>query len=166
MNRHDCCILINSTPKYYEMAFLQITLLRRYAPLLKWRLFFATEVPEHPICQRLANELDVELLVLNENEAGFLESRVSSLTLIPQSMKYILPLQDDFLLDRAPMYSMIEEACRIMDMDRSVASLRLMPCPGPVSSDPLYNKDKVWQVLVTKKNALFTYQATLWRFRD
>ena len=43
MNRQDICILINSTPKYYYLLPLHLTLIRRYAPFLHWPIYFATE---------------------------------------------------------------------------------------------------------------------------
>jgi len=85
---------------------------------------------------------------------------------LPPEIFYVLPLQDDFILDREPMYDMLSEACRILDMDRNVASLRLTPCPGPASEDPLYNPGKVWRILTDNDDMVFTYQATLWRRID
>jgi hypothetical protein len=166
MERNDVCILINSTPKYYSILVLQVGLLRRYAPKLKWRVFLATEVPEHEICQRLIKDFGVELVILGENDSGFLESRAVGVRGLPSEITYVLPLQDDFLLDREPMYDMLEEACRILDMDRNVASLRLTPCPGPAAGDPLYNPGKVWRILTDYDDMVFTYQATLWRRID
>ena len=166
MERNDVCILINSTPKYYSILILQVGLLRRYAPKLKWRIFLATEVPDHEICQRLVKDFGVELVVLSQAQSGFLESRAAGVRGLPSEIMYVLPLQDDFLLDREPMYDMLEQACRILDMDRNVASLRLTPCPGPAAKDPLYNPDKVWRILTDYDDMVFTYQATLWRRID
>ena len=166
MERNDVCILINSTPKYYSILLLQVGLLRRYAPKLKWRLFLATEVPDHEICRRLVNDFGVELVVLDTKDSGFLESRASGVRGLPSEITYVLPLQDDFILDREPMYDMLDEACKILDMDRNVASLRLTPCPGPAKEDPLYNPGKVWKILTDNDDMVFTYQATLWRRID
>ena len=166
MERNEVCILINSTPKYYSILILQVGLLRRYAPKLKWRIFLATEVPDHEICRRLVREFGVELVVLSQDQSGFLESRAAGVRGLPSEIMYVLPLQDDFLLDREPMYDMLEQACRILDMDRNVASLRLTPCPGPAAKDPLYNSDKVWRILTDYDDMVFTYQATLWRRID
>ena len=166
MERNDVCILINSTPKYYSILLLQVGLLRRYAPKLKWRIFLATEVPDHEICRRLVKEFGVELVVLANKDSGFLESRAAGVRGLPSDIMYVLPLQDDFILDREPMYDMLEEACTILDMDRNVASLRLTPCPGPLGVDPLYTHTKVWKILSEKDDMIFTYQATLWRRMD
>ncbi len=168
MERQDVCILINSTPRYYDIVSLQVLLIRRYASRLQWPVYFATEDPTHPVCQLLKTTYGVNLLTLDtKTESGFLESREAGLHLLPSDVKYVLMLQDDFLLDREPMYKMLAQACSILDMDRSVASLRLMPCPGPVESDPAYHPDmKHWRILTENDQMLFTYQATLWRKFD
>jgi hypothetical protein len=166
MNRQDTCILLNSTPKYFFLLPLQLTLLRRYAPMLKWPVYFATEHPEHPVAKQLESELNVKILVLPEDKAGFLESREAALRLLPSEILYVLPLQEDFLLDRCPNGEALTEALTILDTDRHVASLRLMPCPGPHASDSLYSKEKLWRILGSANTYLFTYQATLWRRMD
>jgi len=166
MERNDVCILINSTPKYYSILVLQVGLLRRYAPKLKWRVFLATEVPDHEVCQRLVKDFGVELVLLSQDDSGFLESRAAGVRGLPSEITYVLPLQDDFILDREPMYNMLEEACILLDMDRNIASMRLTPCPGPAKEDPLYNPSKVWKVLTDHDDMIFTYQATLWRRVD
>ena len=166
MNRQDVCLLINSTPKYFYLLPLQLTLLRRYAPDLQWPVYFATEVPDHPIAVQLQKEFDVHLLHLEASKAGFLESRSAALSLLPPSLTYVLPLQEDFLLDRSPDTKALLDALYILDTDRSVSSLRLMPCPGPHESDGLYVKEKAWKLLSSKDTYIFTYQATLWRRMD
>lgn len=166
MERQDCCILLNSTPRYYPIVVLEVALLRRYAPLLKWPVYFATEEPENQHVQTLVKKYDVLLVDLTEQETGFLESREAALRKLPSSITYVLSLQDDFLLDREPMYDKLAEAVRLLDMDRSIASLRLMPCPGPSPDNPLYRSDLNWRILTEKDTMLFTYQATLWRKFD
>jgi hypothetical protein len=166
MERQDVCILINSTPKYFQMLIFQILLLRRYAPKLHWKIFLATEALNDPRISILQNEYGVEIIALAQDERGFLESREAALRKLPKQYTYVLPLQEDFLLDREPMYECLAEACQILDMDRSVASLRLMPCPGPLDTDPWYHPDMQWKVLTDDDSFLFTYQATLWRTYD
>lgn len=166
MERQDVCLLINSTPKYFYLLPLQLTLLRRYAPKLHWPIYFATEVPEHPIAQTLKNDFGVTLLTLEQTKAGFLESRSAALSLLPSSILYVLPLQEDFLLDRSPDAQALQDALYILDTDRQVSSLRLMPCPGPHETDPDYTSGKPWKLLGEKNIYRFTYQATLWRRMD
>jgi hypothetical protein len=166
MNRQDVCLLINSTPKYFYMLPLQLTLLRRYAPMVKWPVYFATEHPTDPISQQLEKEFDVKLLPLPNEKAGFLESRHAALSLLPPDVKYVLPLQEDFLLDRTPMVDALLEALYILDTDRHISSIRLMPCPGPRITDPEYVKEKPWKILTANDPYIFTYQATVWRRMD
>lgn len=166
MDRQDVCLLLNSTPKYFFMLPLQLTLLRRYAPNLKWPVYFATEVPDHPIAKQLESEFGVKILPLAKESEGFLESRQVALTMLPSEISYVLPLQEDFLLDRSPNEKALLDALYILDTDRHVSSLRLMPCPGPHESDVSYVKEKPWKVLGEKDTFLFTYQATMWRRMD
>ena len=166
MDRHDVCILLNSTPKYFYLLPLQMTLLRRYAPSLHWPVYFATEVPEHPVAKELESEFHVKLLPLPKDREGFLESRETALRLLPNEILYVLPLQEDFLMDRTPDYNALLDALFILDTDRNVSSLRLMPCPGPFHCDVLYVKEKPWKILGEKNLYVFTYQATLWRRMD
>lgn len=166
MNRQDICILINSTPKYFYLLPLQLTMLRRYAPMIQWPVYFATEVPNDPVAKQLESEFNVKILPIPKEKAGFLESRHSALSLLPPEMNYVLPLQEDFLLDRTPDIPSLLDALYILDTDRYVSSLRLMPCPGPHESDSLYVKEKPWKVLGGKNIYIFTYQATMWRRMD
>lgn len=169
MDRQDCAILINSTPKYYYLLPLQLTLIRRYANKLKWQIYFATELPEHPICSRVSSGEfgEIKIIHLKSTDADFFESRVSALKQLPSNITYVIPLQEDFILDRCPMYVALEDALRILDTDRYVASLRLMPCPGPHEHDVIYNNNNIWRILDNNKDQyVFTYQATLWRRID
>ena len=166
MNRQDVCLLLNSTPKYFYLLPLQLTLLRRYAPFLEWPVYFATEVPEHPIAKQLESEFQVKILPLPREKEGFLESRETALRLLPSEILYVLPLQEDFLMDRTPNSNELIDALFILDTDRSVSSLRLMPCPGAHEEDPLYVSEKQWRILGSKNTYFFTYQATMWRRMD
>lgn len=163
MWRQDVCILLNSTPKYYFMLELQVVMLRRYATSIHWPVYLATEVPDHEVCVKLARDYGVEILPLKMEDAGFLESRAAALRMLPNTIKYVLPLQEDFLLDRQPMANELLEALYYMEMDKKISSVRLMPCPGPVESDVLYTHGKPWAVLSDDDIYLFTYQATFWR---
>lgn len=166
MNRQDVCILINSTPKYFYLLPLQLTMLRRYAAFLSWPIYFATEVPEHPIAKQLESEFQVKILSLPMEQEGFLESREAALRMLPSEISYVLPLQEDFLTDRSPDEKGLADALFILDTDRTVSSLRLMPCPGPHETDSLYVQEKPWRILGSKNLYVFTYQATLWRKYD
>jgi hypothetical protein len=98
-----------------------------------------------------------------ESQEGFLESRLAASKALPPSIQYIFPIQEDFLLERTPMWGAIEEAVQFFEDCSSVHSVRLMPCPGPVAQDTTFN-DTEWRVLDYPQDTyLFTYQATLWR---
>lgn len=166
MDRQDVCILINSTPKYFYLLPLQLTLLKRYAAQLKWPIYLATEALDHPTILKCVVDFGVKPIALPFADAGFLESRRKALQLLPPSITYVLPLQEDFLLDRKPDYDGLKDALFILDTDRLVSSLRLTPCPGPQSTDLIYVKEKPWRILGEGNQYLFTYQATLWRRMD
>lgn len=134
--------------------------------MLHWPVYFATEVPNHPIAKELQEKYNVILLALPQEKAGFLESRQTALAMLPSEILYVLPLQEDFLLDRTPDIPHLLDALFILDTDRHVSSLRLMPCPGPHTSDVPYTKEKPWKILGSQNILLFTYQATLWRRLD
>lgn len=153
------CMLINTTPKYMQIVEVQITCIRRYAPRLSSvPIFLATELTSLDECvHRILQLENVHLIQLQNNEAGFLESRVAALSYIPE-YDFVLPLQDDFWLDRAPD---IDEALSIIQSDPRVHSLRLMPSPGPSFHDVAYKGD--WKILSKHDTYRFTFQATLWR---
>jgi hypothetical protein len=163
-----CAYLVNSTPKYYYMLPLHFALVRRYADFIPFTLILATEEPDHPICQEVAKEYGVELLTLKPAEAGFLDSRAAALRALALTGRflYVLPMQEDFLLDRTPDITYIVEAISILQgADGVIASTRLMPCPG--AKGPVFKSMKSWGGLLPEKDEYgFTFQATLWRLED
>jgi len=163
-----CAYLVNSTPKYYYMLPLHFALVRRYADFIPFTLILATEEPDHPICQEVAKEYGVELLTLKPAEAGFLDSRAAALRALALTGRflYVLPMQEDFLLDRTPDITYIVEAISILQgADGVIASTRLMPCPG--AKGPVFKSMKSGGGLLPEKDEYgFTFQATLWRLED
>jgi len=158
MDRTDCAYLINTTPKYFYLLNLHITLLHRYAPSLAWPIYIATEAPES-----LDPLPKVTVLTLPKNKAGFFESREAAVAMLPDTIKYVFPIQEDFLLEARPMEKEIAEALQILDADPQVSSLRLMPCPGPNALDVSYKPNALWKILDFDVEMVFTYQATVWR---
>jgi hypothetical protein len=156
--------LVNSTPNYYYLLPLHFTLVRRYAPFME-HLFLATEVPDHPVCQQVAREHGVALIRLEPEDAGFLASRASALQQLCLSGKflYVLPVQEDFLVDRVPDLGALAEGLDILgDSQGLIASARLMPSPGP-KADPLPSRP-LWSGITPATDQYgFTFQATLWR---
>jgi hypothetical protein len=162
MNRTDVAYLINTTPKYFYMLSLHLNLLQRYAPELKWPVYLATEVSEHPEILSLKEAFPaLNIIPLTQEEEPFLESRLAATRKLPESIKYVFPIQEDFLLEGRPIEQVLENGLLIMDQSAPVASLRLMPCPGPVGTQRF--KDSKWRILGKEDSLIFTFQATIWR---
>ena len=156
-----CAYLVNSTPKFYGLLPLHFTLVKRYAPWLDMPMFLATEQPDNPICQQV-KEMGVELIPLKESEAGFLDSRAVALQQLSLTGRFtmVLPMQEDFLLEREPDPNGIMEAIGLLR--ESCASVRLMPCPGPGGSTLKNFPD--WALITPVTDTYgFTFQATIWR---
>ena len=161
MNKNNIAYLINSTPKYYYILELHLVLLRRYAPNLKWPVFLATEVPDHPMCKLLEEKYDVKLLVLEKENTSFLTSRKRALELLPEEINLVLPMQEDFLLERFIDEEAIENSIRYLNGYPKIVSVRYMPCPGPSDKNRIYTK---WLGITQEYDTYgFTFQATLWK---
>jgi hypothetical protein len=163
MNRTDIAYLINTTPKYFYMLPLHLSLLQRYAPELKWPIFLATEEPGHPDILKLKECFpSLNIIPLKQEEEPFWESRLAATRRLPESIQYVFPIQEDFLLEGRPVAAVLEEAVELLDTNDSVDSLRLMPCPGPAGRETF--GETRWRVLSSAFDEyVFTYQATLWR---
>jgi hypothetical protein len=168
-----CVYLVNSTPKYFGLLPLHFELVRRYWTLYPMDLVFATEVPDHPVCARL-REQGVEILPLAAEDAGFLDSRRAALEALAVLDRWdlVLPMQEDFLLEGRPMREALEAAAAgLLGRDekdlsdipfwgKGLASVRLMPCPGPAAGS---EKAAWWELRQGADTYGFTFQATLWR---
>ena len=154
--------LVNSTPKYYGLLPLHFTLLKRYATNLQFTMFLATEIPDHTICTDL-QKMGVQLIPILPEESGFLESRRAALRVLYDiGYHHVLPMQEDFLLEGCIMIDEVNEAVTMLDLYTDLASVRLMPSPGPVQQ----TTDK-WASLVKGLDSYgFTFQATLWQTWD
>ncbi len=160
MERQDIAYLVNSTPKYYYLLPLHFALLRRYGAACKWPVYIASEVPTEPTLLKCKEEFSLEILPLEAKDKYFLESRLAAVKALPPSIKYVFPIQEDFLLQARPDEEAIEEALQIFDTDTSVASIRFMPCPGPTKEAKAY-KSSLYRFL--GEHFMFSYQATIWR---
>jgi len=163
MDRTDVAYMINTTPKYFFMLELHLTLLKRYAPQLKWPIYLVTEEPNHPTIIELRVKFpNIYTTPLTQDKEAFLESRAEGTRALPPHIKYIFPIQEDFLLEGRPIEKIIQEALSILDEFTQVSSLRLMPCPGPKGFE--HFGETAWQKLDFNLDSyVFTYQATLWR---
>ena len=164
MNRSDVAYLLNSTPKYFYILELHVALLRRYAPTLKWPVYFATELPDDPIC-KILQRYNVTILPIESENSSFLSSRKRALELLPKSIKYVLPMQEDFLLERFIDVPVIEDSLNILDNNNDTIAIRYMPCPGPKEINP--NVGRFWKLIQEKNDTyLFSFQATMWRKKE
>ena len=154
------CVLINSCKKYNYLALAACKLIKRYAPDLKWPVYFATG--------GLTDEQKEDVLGLgftymeqsdNEN-ADFIESRLYALRLLQKDYAFVLLLQDDFFLDRQPDYVALDKTVAMMTENPAVVCTRLMPCPGPTGSEWLS-----WREIVVDPYCYFSFQAGIWSTR-
>jgi hypothetical protein len=119
-----------------------------------------TETPQDRIIQDLSQNLGVQILPIGPSDRFFIESRIAACRALPSSIKYVFPIQEDFLLGGRIDETAIEEALTIFDEDPTVVSIRLMPCPGPKQGSPRYKSSSFF---ILNEDFMFTYQATLWR---
>ncbi len=156
--------VVNSTPKYFYLLDAHFGMYRRYATGLSWPVYFATEVPDHPMVRSIVEKYHVQILTLPKEESDFLESRAAALKLLPSSIKYVLMAQEDFLLERpGPNVAEMEKIVAAMEEDSTLVSARLMPCPGPVLVDA-DGPCESWAYLDENHDTyMFTFQATLWK---
>jgi hypothetical protein len=156
--------LINSTPKYFYLLPLHLGLIKRYCPLIPFDIFLATEVPDHPIVTKLVEAEGLRIVTIRTEESGFLASRAAALRELPAEYDLVIPMQEDFLLERIPDFEFILESFEHMKQDPRIQSIRWMPCPGPSEKDELYDANNPhWKVLDSAHDTyLFCFQATLW----
>jgi len=165
MERTDVAYLVNSCPKYFYMLPLHFALVRRYAPALAWPLYLATEVPDDPIVLRVARDFNVTVISLPAAASGFLDSRRVACAALPAEIKYVFPIQEDFLLDRPPGEKAIQESLTMLDCDSSIVQMRYMACPGPALTDK--HVTGPWYELTPENNEyMYCFQATMWRRDD
>jgi hypothetical protein len=160
MERQDVAYFVNSTPKYFYLLPLHFTLVKRYAAALKWPIYMATETPNHPEIQDLSKTEGIKIQAIPEKDRFFLESRIAACQALPSNIKYVFPMQEDFLLGGRIDEKAIQEALSIMDDDHNVVSVRLMPCPGPKEGSFRYKSSNFF---ILREDFMFTFQATLWR---
>lgn len=163
----NLAILVNSTPAYYYILPFFFGMLRRYSKGMCWTVYLGSEQPDHPVCRELAEKYDVHIIRIPSAYGSFIDSRWFCLQHLEGRHEYVLPLQDDFILERPVWKETINMILGLMDKDADLASVRLMPCPGPVSGDAVYHRDgdAILRTLEEgKDNYGFTYQATIWRF--
>ena len=109
--------------------------------------------------------MGVELIPLRAEEAGFLDSRAAAIQHLCLTGRFtmVLPMQEDFLLERDPDPNALLEAVKLLR--DSCASVRLMPCPGP--GGPTLKNAQDWAQITPETDTYgFTFQATMWRLDE
>lgn len=160
MDRTDIAIVLNTCPKYMYLLEAHIGLLRRYGSSCKWPIYLAIAIEPDARFELFCNQNSIHPIYLENADADFLQSRHAAMLHLPETIQYVLPLQDDFLLERPGLDSVaLISALSLLDQESNVASLRLMPCPGASSKEVVYNG---WNRL-GETDLLFSYQATIWR---
>jgi hypothetical protein len=163
MDRTDIAIVLNTCPNYMYLLEAHIGLLRRYGSSCKWPIYIAIAIQPDARFELFCKDHSIEPIYLEAADGDFLQSRYAAMQHLPETVQYVLPLQDDFLLERPGLdTAALESALEILDKDPSVASLRLMPCPGASSSSSKELVYNGWNRL-GESDLLFSYQATIWR---
>jgi hypothetical protein len=106
------------------------------------------------------NIYGVKIIPLKKDDRFFLESRLATTLALPPEIKYVFPMQEDFLLERRPDAEAIKEAATLLESMTDLSSIRFMPCPGPVT-----NQTSGWASLKGCEYQ-FSFQATLWKRDD
>jgi hypothetical protein len=177
--RNIGAIVVNSTPKYFYLLDAFFGMYFRYCNGLSlWPVYFATEVKADgqgaasAIVRRLLETYNIRLLQLEEKDADFLESRVAALRLLPAGVQYVIPLQEDFILERPGVqFGWIQSIVQRMEHNPKIHSARLMPCPGPkgilyegVSGSSSWTSETSLAYLKPSvEDYMFTFQASIWR---
>lgn len=163
--------LINTTPKYFYLLPLHISLLHKYSAYTQ--VYIATEAPELLPWEEFSKHglVGIQVIKLPLDKEAFFDSRAEAVRLLPESVKYVFPIQEDFLLEGRPMEQVIKEVIELLDQNPELSSARLMPCPGPKGlqkfNTPPLNHMSRWLILDKKYDSIiFTYQATIWRRED
>jgi hypothetical protein len=136
---------------------LHLLLVRRYAPELAWPIYIASEEPDNQILTECVNKYGAKILQLKQEDRFFLESRLAATLALPPEIKYVFPIQEDFLVERKPDVDAIKEAFMLISSLDEVASIRFMPCPGPVTTQ------QVGWASLKGSDYMFSFQATLWQ---
>jgi hypothetical protein len=108
----------------------------------------------------------LNIIHLPTHKEAFFDSRAEAVRRLPPSIKYVFPIQEDFLLEGRPMKEPIQEAIDLLNTHPDLSSVRLMPCPGP-RGNKKYKGTRSFHILEKETDTIiFTYQATIWRRAD
>jgi len=154
---NSVCILINSCPKYNNLAVASCCFIRRYASSIEWPIYLATAcLKEEEKAMMMA--AGVKIIEQGSENADFIESRIEALRILQREFSLVLFLQDDFFLDRAPDYPALNLTVKMMLDNAGIVCTRLMPCPGPTGS----KYGELWREVVVCPHHYFSFQAAIW----
>jgi hypothetical protein len=158
--RKDVAYIVNTCPKYFYILRTHFGLLKRYAKDLEWLTVIATQEPENTNITEVQKEFRLTVISLDTSESDFWKSRLEASRKLPNTIKYVLPCQEGFLLERPGIdWSALDDAFAILDKDVNCKSVRLMPYPDPNDFERYYGPF----VKLHNDDTLFTLEATLWR---
>ena len=124
MDRTDIAIVVNTCPKYMYLLEAHIGLLKRYGSACKWPIYLAVTIQPDDRLEHFCRVHGLHLLYLDSADADFLQGRHAAMRRLPESIQYVLPLQDDFLLERPGLDAdALVSALAILDKEPTVASL-------------------------------------------
>ena len=153
---NSVCVLINSCPKYNQLAIASCCLIRRYATSLSWPIFLATAgLNDEQKAMMMA--AGVNVIEQGPENGEFLESRIEALRTLQKNFSLVLLLQDDFFLDRAPCYADLDATVAMMSEHSEIVCTRLMPCPGP-TGDAFGELREI----TVGPYCYFSFQAAIW----
>lgn len=154
-NQTRTCILVNSCQKYSYILHPFFIMWKRWWKDCDLPMFLACDGNLH----EFREEYDINTIE-QEEDYGFVEGRVHALKKLEQYDNVIM-LQDDFIIERNVDNKMICLLIDIMNKEKDIACIRLMPCPGPSGKYYTFNnvnfrefKEDSW--------CRFSYQASLW----
>jgi REP element-mobilizing transposase RayT len=101
-------------------------------------------------------------IIEQEKDYGFVEGRVHALKLLEEYDNVIM-LQDDFIIERFVDNDTIHKLIEIMNNDKNIGCIRLMPCPGPKGKTHLFGNGIQLGEFERECWCRFSFQAAIWK---
>tara|TARA_Y100001970_G_scaffold128478_1_gene158645 strand:+ start:773 stop:1573 length:801 start_codon:yes stop_codon:yes gene_type:complete len=153
----NTCILVNSCQKYKYIINPFFTMLRRW-----WN---KCDLPIYLACngnlEEYKNKYDINIIE-QDKDYGFVEGRVHALKLL-EDYDNVIMLQDDFIIERFVDNNKIHKMIEIMNTDKNIGCIRLMPCPGPKGEKHIFDNGEVLAEFKQDCWCRFSFQAAIWK---
>lgn len=148
-------IAISSTKKYSYIWDAFFTMLRRYWLNCPYKIFFISDGN----CEYLGEKYNITVYQMKK-DIGFLNGyRYIAKN---NNSKYIIILQEDFIIQDYVNNEKIEKCKQIMNNDSKIGFIRFTPNPGPKKNFKYYDGIEFGEI--DKKDPFsFSYQASLWK---